>query len=325
MLARGRADETSPAGDVRFGALFWLMRTSWDALEAGALLAEASGFDSIWISDHLLANSGDPSDPVLESLTSLAALAAVTDRVRLGTLVAAITLRHPALLAKAAVTIDHISHGRMILGLGTGWFEREHDSHGLQLGSQRDRSDRLEEALPLVRSLVAGETVTHRGRFYELHGVAHAPATIQPRLPILVGGEGRTRTLRSAAAYADLWHGRGGLDVLIELRELLAAHCADVGRDPGEVTPVTTRWIVLRDDPASAEAYLSRSLAGHSAELTDREIVALGPPDRVARLIAPAVEAGFRDILISLRAPFDLETIRRLPELRQALSDLGHR
>ncbi len=315
-------DGTSRARDVRFGALLWLMRTGWDALQTAALLAEASGFDSIWVSDHLLANSGDPSDPVLESLTSLAAIAAVTERARLGTLVAAISLRHPALLAKAAVTIDHISHGRMVLGLGTGWYEGEHVSHGLPFGNQRDRSDRLEEALPLIRSLVDGETVTHSGRFYEL-GVTHGPATLQSRMPILVGGEGRTRTLKSAAVYADLWHGRGGLEVLIVLQRILAGYCAEAGRDPNDVTPVTTRWIVLRDDPAAAETYLRQSLAGHAAEL-DAEIVALGPPERVARLIAPTIEAGFLDILISLRAPFDLETIERLPELRLALSNLGH-
>jgi alkanesulfonate monooxygenase SsuD/methylene tetrahydromethanopterin reductase-like flavin-dependent oxidoreductase (luciferase family) len=299
------------------------MRADWDALSAAVALSEKSGFDSIWTSDHLLSNSGRESDPVLDSLTTLGALAATTERARVGTLVAAVSLRHPALLAKAAVTIDHISHGRMILGLGTGWFEREHLGHGLPFGTQRDRSDRLEEALPLIRGLIDGRTVKHRGRSYALDAIRHGPPAYQQHLPILVGGEGRNRTLRSAAAHADLWHARGSLEHLIALRDVVTGHCLDLGRDPTELTALTTRWIVLRDDPAQAEAALERSLARHGASISDRDIVALGPPATVARSILPTISAGFRDILVSLRSPFDLETIRRLPELRAALADIG--
>jgi alkanesulfonate monooxygenase SsuD/methylene tetrahydromethanopterin reductase-like flavin-dependent oxidoreductase (luciferase family) len=306
--------------EPRFGALLWLMRSDWSALAEAVTEAEKSGFDSIWVSDHLLANSGDPADPVFEVFSTLSALAAITRRVRIGTLVAAVTLRHPALLAKSAVTIDHVSEGRMILGLGTGWFDREHSAHGLDFGEQYERSDRLDEALPLVRALLDGREVNHFGRYYRLDSVRHGPAAVQKHLPILLGGEGRSRTLRSVAAHADLWHARGGLELLLELRAVLAEHCRSIGRDVAEVTPITTRWIVLRDDPAAAEGALRASLAGHGVETFDEDILALGPPDRAARAIAPTLHAGFRDILVSFRSPYDLETIHRLPELRDAIS-----
>ena len=149
---------------MRFGAAFWINRTDWPALRDACLAVEAAGWDSLWIDDHLLADEGDPTDAKFEGWTTLAALAVLTRRVRLGLLVAANTFRNPGLTAKLATTLDHLSDGRAVLGLGGGWFELEHDAFGIDFGSGfGDRLDRLDESARLIRRLLDGERVTHDG------------------------------------------------------------------------------------------------------------------------------------------------------------------
>ena len=150
---------------MRFGAAFWIQRTTWPELRDACLAAERAGWDSLWVDDHLLADEGDPSDPKLEGWATISALATVTRRVRLGLLVGANTFRGPGLTAKLATTVDHLSGGRFVLGLGGGWFEPEHDAFGLDFGSGfGERLDRLDESVGLIRRLLDGERVTHEGR-----------------------------------------------------------------------------------------------------------------------------------------------------------------
>ena len=163
---------------MRFGAAFWVNRTDWPALRAASLAVERAGWDSLWVDDHLLADEGDPADPKLEGWTTLAALAVMTQRVRLGLLVGANTFRNPGLTAKLATTLDHLSDGRAVLGLGGGWFEREHEAFGIDFGTGfGERLDRLDEAVRLIRRLLDGETVTHDGRYYSMQasGLCAAP------------------------------------------------------------------------------------------------------------------------------------------------------
>ena len=193
--------------------------------------AEASGFDSIWLDDHLLSDEGDWTSPKLEGWTTLAGLATITTRVTLGHLVAANTFRNPGLVAKQATTIDHLSGGRFVLGLGGGWFEREHDAFGLDFGAGfGERLDRLDEAVGLIRRLLDGETVSHEGRFYRMHEALCSPRPVQARLPILIGGSGRTKTLRTVARYADMWNGYGDPDRIAEVSGWLRERCEEVGR-----------------------------------------------------------------------------------------------
>ena len=160
---------------MRFGAAFWIQGTDWPALRDACLAVERAGWDSLYLDDHLMSDEGDWRDPKLEGWTALAAVAAVTERVRLGLLVSANTFRNPGLTAKLATTLDQVSGGRAILGLGGGWFEREHDAFGIDFGGGHgERLDRLDEAVMLIRRLLDGETVTHDGPYGGLAGKAVA-------------------------------------------------------------------------------------------------------------------------------------------------------
>ena len=238
---------------MRFGAAFWINRTDWPALRDACVAVEAAGWDSLWIDDHLLADEGDPTDAKFEGWATLAALAVLTHRVRLGLLVAANTFRNPGLTAKLATTLDHLSDGRAVLGLGGGWFELEHDTFGIDFGSGfGDRLDRLDEAARLIRRLLDGETVTHSGRYYAMHDALCAPRPIQARLPILIGGSGPTKTLRTTAAVADIWNGYGLPDRIAEVGEVLRQRCDEIGRPFEEIERTVTIHGVVRDDAAAA-------------------------------------------------------------------------
>ena len=217
---------------MRFGAAFWVQRTGWPELRDAVLHAEAAGFDDLWVDDHLLSDEGDWTDGKLEGWTTLAALAAVTTRARLGHMVTANTFRNPGLVAKMAATVDHVSDGRVILGLGAGWFEREHDAFGLKFGPwMGERIDRLGEATGVIRRLLDGERVTHEGPHYRLHDAVCAPRPVQARLPILLGGAGPKKTLPLVARHADLWNLYGSPEKAADADAVLREACAAIGRD----------------------------------------------------------------------------------------------
>ena len=233
---------------MRFGAAFWINRTTWPDLRDACLAAERAGWESIWIDDHLLADEGDPADPKLEGWATLSALAVLTDKARLGLLVAANTFRNPGLTAKLATTVDHLSDGRLVLGLGGGWFEREHDAFGIDFGAGfGERLDRLDEAVGLIRRLLDGERVTHEGRFYTMRDALCAPLPVQPRLPILIGGSGPTKTLRTTARYADLWSGFGSLNGSRPTSEILRQRCEEIGRPFDEIERTVTVDVLIRE------------------------------------------------------------------------------
>src|SRR5436305_4780555 len=218
---------------VRIGAAFWVQRTDWPSLRDAVRAADAAGADDLWIDDHLLADEGHRDDPKLEGWATLAAVGASTTRSRLGLLVAANTFRNPGLTTKLVTTLDHLSNGRAILGIGGGWFEEEHDAFGFDFGSGfGERLDRLAEAVPLIRRLLDGERVTSEDRFYRFHDAVCAPRPIQAHLPILIGGSGPTKTLPLVARSADLWNGYGTPASPAASDAILRARCAEIGRDP---------------------------------------------------------------------------------------------
>jgi F420-dependent oxidoreductase-like protein len=312
---------------MRFGAAFWIQRTDWPSLREACLAVERAGWDSLYLDDHLLADEGDPDDPKLEGWSTLAAVAALTERVRLGLLVSANTFRNPGLTAKLGTTLDHISGGRAILGLGGGWFEREHEAFGIDFGSGfGERLDRLDESVGLIRRLLDGETVTHEGRFYEMRDALCRPRPIQPRLPILIGGSGPRKTLRTTAAYADLWNAYGQPDAIATHDAVLRGHCLDLGRDEREIARTVTQDAVIRDRTEAALAVYGELAAIHGleektgADSGARYALLAGPPADIADRLRAYETVGVDEVIWIFRKPFDLETIARVGEVRAALA-----
>ncbi len=312
---------------MRIGAAFWTNRTTWPALRDACLAAEAAGFDSLWIDDHLFTDEGAWTDAKFEGWATLAALSAITTRPRLGLLVAANTFRNPGLTAKLATTLDHLSDGRAILGLGSGWFEREHDGFGIDFGSGfGERLDRLDEAVMLIRRLLDGERVSHEGRFYRMHDALCEPRPVQAHLPILIGGSGPKKTLRTVATYADLWNGYGSTDRIAAISDTLRERCDEVGRDFASIERTVTMDVVIRDDEASAVAAYLGYLRGHGIERIigsdgcERDLNLGGPPELIAEGLRDYERLGIREVMWIFRSPWDRETIDRLGEVRSALA-----
>ena len=305
---------------MRFGAAFWVQRTSWPDLREGVLRAEAAGFDDLWIDDHLLSDEGDWQDPKLEGWSTLTAIAAVTSRPGLGLMVAANTLRNPGLTAKLATTLDHVSGGRAILGIGGGWFEREHEAFGFEFGSGfGERLDRLGEAVPLIRRLLDGERVTHDGRFYQFRDAVCAPRPVQPHLPILIGGSGPRKTLPLVARHADLWNAYGTPREVAAADAILRAACETAGRDPATIERTVNLNVVIRADRAAAERAWAGWRDSHLPQEDERGLEAGGTLTEVAATLAAYRDVGFEHPVLIFRTPFDVETMDRLPELRRAL------
>jgi F420-dependent oxidoreductase-like protein len=311
---------------VRFGAAFWIQRTDWPDLRDGCVAAERAGWDSLWLDDHLLSDEATWTDSKLEGWTALAAVASLTRRIRLGLLVSSTTFRNPGLIAKLATTLDHVSSGRLVLGLGGGWFEREHDAFGIDFGAGfGERLDRLDEATMLIRRLIDGERVTYRGRFYEMTDALCEPTPIQPRLPILIGGSGKTKTLRTTARYADVWNAYGSPERFAELGAILEELCAEAGRDSADIERTVTTHSVIRGSAVAAMEVWRESARVHDLEGqlgsdgSDRGLTFGGPPDGFAELVRRYAAAGIDEVIVVFRHPFDVETIQRLGDVRAAL------
>ena len=308
---------------MRFGAQPWSQATDWPGLRDVALDAERAGWDAVYTWDHLMAIQGPWRQPIFEGWAVLAAWAALTARIRIGLMVGANTFRNPGHTAKLATTLDHISNGRAILAIGGAWFEREHEAHGIDFGaSVGERLDRLDEAVMLMRRLLDGETIDHAGRFYTFKDAVHAPPPIQAHLPILIGGSGPKKTLRTAAAYADAWNTSGTPDEFAARDAILVAHCADVGRDPALIERTVSFPIIIRDDPADADRALGALLDHNHIDTLGDIPNLLGSPAAIAERLRPYRDLGMVEVVVRLPAPFDAETIERIGEVRDALDAL---
>ena len=304
----------------RFGLQLWPQQTSWPEYRECALAAEAAGWDSIWTWDHVLAIQGPWEQPIYEGWSLLTGVAAITERVRLGLMVGANTFRNPGLTTKLAINLDHISNGRAVLGIGGAWFEREHEAFGIDFGSSvGERLDRLEEAVPLMRRLLDGERFSHEGRFYRFTDALAEPRPIQAHLPILVGGSGPKKTLRTVARHADGWNGSGSIEEVRTSLDTLAAHCADAGRDMSEIELTVSFPTIIRDRVEDAEATRAAQLAHNGLENLGGVPTLTGPPDAIVETLRPYLELGFSTVIVRMPAPFDRETIDRLPEVLAVL------
>ncbi|MEA2606471.1 MAG: hypothetical protein QOI00_1228 [Chloroflexota bacterium] len=309
---------------MRFGAQLWSQQTSWAQFRESALVAEAAGWDSVWTWDHLLAIFGPWEQPIFEGWTSLAALGAITSRIRLGLMVGANTFRNPGLTAKLATTLDHISGGRAVLGMGAAWFEREHDAFGFAASwgsSVGERLDRLDESVMLMRRLLDGERITtHDGRFYTMRDALCEPRPIQAHLPILIGGSGRKKTLRTVAERADAWNTSGTVDEVQASLAILDEHCAAVGRDRATIELTVSFPVTIRDTVAAAERAYAGLLEANGLDDMGANPVLLGPPEAVARAIAPYRDLGFSTVIVRLPAPHDRETLERMALVGELLA-----
>jgi F420-dependent oxidoreductase-like protein len=305
---------------VKFGAQLWPSATSWQGFRDAAIAAEDAGWDSVWTWDHLLAIFGPWEQPIFEGWTSLAGIAPVTKRIRLGLMVGANTFRNPGLTTKIATTLDHVSDGRAVLGIGGAWFEREHDAFGIEFGqSPGERLDWLDESVMLMRRLLDGERLTHEGRFYTMHDALCQPRPVQPKLPILVGGSGPKKTLRTTAQYADAWNTSGTVDKVRQSLDTLKQHCADVGRDPREIELTISFPIVIRDTPKAAQQAFAEILGHNGAKDITADVILLGSPRQLADEVRPYVDMGFSTMIARLPGPHDRETIARIHEIDDAL------
>jgi F420-dependent oxidoreductase-like protein len=307
---------------MKFGAQLWPSATSWAGFRDAAIAAEDAGWDSVWTWDHLLAIFGPWEQPILEGYTALAGIAPVTKRIRLGLMVGANTFRNPGLTAKIATTLDHVSDGRAVIGIGGAWFEREHDAFGIDFGaSAGERLDHLDEAVMLMRRLFDGERVTYAGRFYTFHDALCQPRPVQAKLPILIGGSGPRKTLRTTARYADAWNTSGTVDKVRRSLDTLQQHCADVGRDPREIELTVSFPIVIRDTARAAREALDEILVHNGAKDLGADVILLGPPQQLADELRPYLDLGFTTMIARLPAPYDRETLRRIGEVDAALPD----
>jgi F420-dependent oxidoreductase-like protein len=280
-----------------------------------AVAGEESGFGSVWVMDHFwqLPPLGGPTQPMLEGYTLLGGLAARTRHVKLGTLVTGVTYRNPALLAKMVSTLDIVSGGRAILGIGAAWYEEEHDGLGFDFPPAGERLDRLEEALQICRAMFTEEAPSFAGKHYRIEKALNVPRPVQPGGPrIMVGGSGEKRTLRLVAQYADMCNVHGSPDTVRRLLGVLERHCADVGRDPAEITKTRLASLFLSSSPEEAEQTTGFLRDAAGAEFDERFNV--GEPAAVVDQVAALVDAGLDGLIFNM--PFaDAATVRRAGEL----------
>src|SRR5918996_4826283 len=220
---------------IRLGALCWNQYAEWPSLREAGLRAERLGYDGLWTWDHLYPIVGSHEGPIFEGWLALAAWAEATERTTVGLMVGANTFRNPAIVAKMVTTLDHISQGRAVLGIGGAWFETEHRGLGIEFGgSPGERLRWLDEAVQIMRSMLRGERPSG-SKFYAAKDALNLPPPVQKRLRILVGGGGERRTLRTVAKYADACNLGGGVANVKRKDEILRRHCEEVGRDESEI------------------------------------------------------------------------------------------
>lgn len=303
---------------LKLGADCFSQYTDWNSYLNAMTRAEELGYDSLWTPDHVLPTPPgfDPEGPILEAYMSLAAVAARTTTATLGLLVSPVTFRNPALLTKMVTTLDHISDGRAILGVGSGWAEEEHRQYGVEFGSGfGERLSWLRQALPIMRGMLDEQRPSSEEEDrYSIEEAINSPAPVQAHLPILVGGSGPRVTLRQVAEFADMCNIVGPPEFVAERDAILLEHCSTVGRDPSDIErTVAIRQPIIRDTREEAEKVLAEVFAHNRFEPWPGAGTA-STVDGIADLCGHYIDLGYRHLIFQFLAPFDEETMTRIAQ-----------
>jgi F420-dependent oxidoreductase-like protein len=295
----------------------------FERLSDMATTAESAGIDSVFVMDHLhqIRGVGPPENWMLEGNTILAALAARTSKVNLGLLVGGVTYRNPALLAKMTTTLDVISGGRAILGIGAAWFDGEHEAYGFEFPPIARRFERLEDALRICRAMFTEERATVDGTFHRAQEALNNPRPIRGDIPIMIGGSGERKTLRMVAQYADASNFMGTADRLRHLVGVLEGHCERLGRDPAEITKTRLGTIVIGATHEEAERKLDflRQRPGMREEIL--ATVVAGDPDTVVEQAEGLLDAGMDALIFNSPDAHDTETVALIGETLAPVMD----
>jgi len=301
------------AKPIRFGVQIPPQNTTWREMRDTWKLIDQLGFDTAWTFDHFFAILSPPSGPCFEGWVSLAALMAATSRVKAGILVTGNTYRNPAVLASMGKTLDHASDGRLIMGIGAGWFEQEHVAYDIPFYTVGERIRRLDEACEIIKRLWTEEQVTFNGRYYDIKDAYCEPKPLQkPWPPIMIGGGGEKLTLRVVAKHADIWNTFGSPAVFRDKLSVLRAHCAAVGRNMDEIEVSWAGSAALTESKEQKQAItqaISKAF-GRSQEEVEPGLL-IGPPEEVRDRIAKLIDAGVTHFILIASAPFNHDMLRR--------------
>ena len=308
---------------MQFGLFTGLTGMSWSQLQQLWQHIEATGWDAAFVTDHFMPNVPDPVGDTLECWTALAGLAHTTSRMRIGTLVTGNTYRHPAVLAKMATTVDIMTGGRLICGLGAAWQKNEHVAYGIPFYTVGERLSRLEEACQVLLGLWTQPKTTVHGKYYQLTEAPLFPKPVQqPHPELLIGGGGERRTLRIAAQYADHWNVWGGPEILRRKGHILAEHCATLGRDPAHITHSANMPMLITDKAEDRERLIHSlmRLFGRS-EPVARDTVLAGSVTYMQDTLGRLQEAGVDMMCVpTFLPPWHMEQLDRfITEVAPAL------
>jgi len=276
----------------------------FDRVAETAQAAEESGFDSFWVMDHYhqIGAVGRETEPMLEAYTLLSGVAARTSRISLGAMVTGVVYRNPAFLAKVVTTLDVVSSGRAVLGIGAAWNQAEAEAYGYDWPGVAERFDRLEDTLKICRAMFSQPQATVEGRHHSVRGALNIPQPVQPGGPkIMIGGGGERRTLRLVAQYADMWNGFGDADTVRHKLEVLEAHCREVGRDPAEIVKTRLGTLIVAPTAGEAKQRVDAILtASGLSEDSIRGMVTSGGPEEVAEQARELLDAGLDGLVFNM-------------------------
>ena len=293
---------------MRFGIFTSMGNQTWAGVLDLWKHLEATGWDIACVTDHFMPNTKEREGAMLEAWSTLSALSALVPRMRVGTIVLGNTYRHPAVVAKMGAQVDIITGGRLLLGLGAGWQQNEHEAYGIPFLTMRERLERLDEACEVIRSLWTQKRSTFKGRYYQLSDAPLDPKPVQaPHPELMIGGGGEKVTLRIVAKHADHWNVWGGPQVLARKGAILDEHCKAVGRDPKTIKRSVNMALLITDDPAEVDKLadgIMRRMGRHASDARDTCLA--GTPDQIREQLRKVKAAGGETVFIpSMFRPMD--------------------
>lgn len=304
------------AHPIRFGVQTGQQNATWQQIEETWVKADALGYDSLWAYDHFYPIFTEPTGPCFEGWSLIGALAKSTKRARIGHLVNGNTYRNPCVLAKSATTVDHISGGRLNLGIGAGWFEYEHQSLGIDFKTVRGRLEALDEACQILKGMFEQEKFTLDGKHYQVKDAMCVPKPLQsPRPPIMIGGTGRKVLLRLVAEHADMWNANKTPDEMGELIDVIRRHGELVGRDTSAIENTVMMPLGYKAPKDKAD-FLCTVVAGMLETTPEkaRQAIMLGSKDECLETVERYRKVGVTHFIFMLMAPYDLDEIQAFAE-----------